>query len=191
MLTIKNYNDAVVDYFQSFFENTVWGAPNEAFKNAAMREESKDKVQLPLISVYRTEIGLDTRNFALFKRGHITNISANKIERERVLPLVLSYQADIWASNSDQCTQLFSEVLFRTIDKPLVPVHFDGIEEKLDANLVLLDIVDNSDTSQISTRGRLYRYTIVYQMNAHIVKIVENDRINIVPEFFTYDGREI
>ena len=104
---------------------------------------------------------------------------------------MLSYQADIWASENAQAAQLLSEVLFRTLDKPMFPVKCDGMEEPIQKHLQLLDVIDNSDSSQISTRGRLHRYTIVYQVDGHIAKLIENDRIFIVPEFYSYDGKEL
>ena len=190
MLTILNYDNALVDYFSSFYKYIVYGAPNVAFKNAGMK--FGDKVPLPLISIYRSEIGLASlRNFPLFKKGNITNLNNCIVERERILPLNLSYQVDVWGSDLDQTTQLFCEVLFRTLDKPLFPVNHDGMEEALQKNLQLLDIIDNTDSSLISTRGRLNRYTLVYQVDAHIAKIVENDRIFIVPEFYSYDGNKL
>ena len=190
MLTFRNYDEAVIEFFKSFYEHSVYGSPAVAFKNAAM--VYGDKVPLPLISVYRSELGLGSqRNFALFKRGNITNVTDKTVSRERILPLMLSYQADIWASENAQAAQLLSEVLFRTLDKPMFPVKCDGMEEPIQKHLQLLDVIDNSDSSQISTRGRLHRYTIVYQVDGHIAKLIENDRIFIVPEFYSYDGKEL
>lgn len=190
MLTIQNYDQAVVDYFKSFYETTVYGSPEVAFKNAAL--QYKDKVPLPLISVYRSELGLaPIRNFPLFKRGNITAVSESTVSRERILPLTFIYHADVWATKASQAAQLFSEVLFRTIDKPLFDVAFDGIEPKIQANLILTEIVDNTDSTQISTRGRLNRYTLIYQVDGHISKLIENDRIFIVPEFYSYNGKEL
>lgn len=190
MLTILNFDDAVVDYFSSFFDYVVWGAPNVAFKNAAMKWD--DKVPLPLISIYRSELALASlRNFPLFKKGNMTGLSEKNVNRERVLPMMMSYQADIWGSDLEQATQLFCEVLFRTLDKPMIPVHLEGKEEPVMKELRLLDIVDNNDATQISSRGRLNRYSILYQVDGYIAKLVENDRIFIVPKFYSYDGKEL
>lgn len=190
MLTISNYDTAVVEYFESFYDNVVYGSPSVAFKNAAMK--NNDKVKLPLISIYRSDLSLTSlRNYALFKKGNISAISEDKVTRERILPITFSYQADIWASTTYVAAQLFSEVLFRTLDKPTVLVHHDGFKVPIEKYLRVTDIIDNSDATQISTRGRLNRYTIIYQLDGHIAKIVENDRIYIVPEFYSYDGKEL
>lgn len=187
MLTIDNYNVGVKGYIKKLFDNTVWGNPSEAFKNAA--REGGDKLSLPLVSVYRSDLGLAaSRNFAAFKTGAPIKVTETKVTRERVLPFILSYQIDVWAVEEETATALFSELLFRLIDEPAVPIQHPGMEEPVINYLEVIEVMDNSDISQIATRGRLHRYTIICQMNAHIAKIVEKDRIYIIPEFYTFDG---
>ena len=104
---------------------------------------------------------------------------------------MLSYQIDIWATESSVAMELFCELLFRLLDSPAISVQHQGMEEPLVKYLDILEVMDNTDTSQISTRGRLSRFTIVTQLNAHIAKLIENDRIFIVPEFYSYDGKSL
>lgn len=189
MMTIDNFDEAVVEYFESFYDYCIWGKTNEAFDKAAVKWG--DQIPLPLISLARTELGLASlRNFALFKRGQMVGLSQTKVQRERILPMSMTYQADIWSDNLKQCTQLFSEVLFRTLDKPVIEVKFDNgaIDTK---EIRLMDVVDNNDSTQISTRGRLYRFSIIYQVDGYIVKQIENDRIFIVPSFYTYEHKDL
>lgn len=189
-MSITNYDKGIVKYFEDIYENVVWGDPNTAFKNNAMKHE--DKVLLPMLSVYRPEIMLDPSiNFAQLKKGAALEIDQFSVTRERTLPLILSYQLDVWATGNDQAAALFAEVLFYTMDKPGVPIEISGADNPVIQYLTITDVVDNTDTTQIASRGRLCRFTILYQIRAHIVKLEKNDRIKVVPEFYTYDGKQL
>ena len=190
MLTFKNYDEAVVNYFRDLYEWSVYASPDNAFHAAGMAFD--DKVPLPLISVYRSDFSLNPiRNTALFFRGRTLAISDEKIEKERILPLLFSYQMDLWGDNDSVVNQLFSELLFAVIEDPLIKVHHDGYEEIKESNLVLTEIQNNSDSIQYSTRGRLYRLTAIFQVMAYIAKIEERTRIYVVPQFFDFDGKKI
>ena len=190
MLTFKNYDEAVVNYFRDLYEWSVYASPDNAFHTAGMTFD--DKVPLPLISVYRSDFSLNPiRNTALFFRGRTIAISDEKIEKERILPLLFSYQMDLWGDNDSVVNQLFSELLFAVIEDPLIKVHHDGYEEIKESNLVLTEIQNNSDSIQYSTRGRLYRLTAIFQVMAYIAKIEERTRIYVVPQFFDFDGKKI
>ena len=190
MFTLLNFDHAIETWCKERYTYSVWGDPSTAFKNAGM--EFGDKVPLPLVSVYRSDLNLaNSRNFALFKTGNINSITTDKIRRERILPVLMSYQIDIWASAYDQAVQMFSELLFRIMDNPKVTVRMDGEKEAYDTYFNVTEIVDNSDTSQISTRGRLNRLTIITQVDGYIMNSYESDRINIVPEFRDFSGNEL
>jgi hypothetical protein len=183
----------VKNYLDRFYDNVTQGAPHEAFKNNAI--ENEDKVKLPLISFFRSEIALDPTNFALFKRGRATHVTRkdaiDTIHRERILKFQLSYTIDVWATNPDQAIGLFSELLFSIMDEPGVPVIHDGIVDPLVNYLRVTDIMDNTDTASIASRGRLSRFSIVFQLSAHIAKLEKSDRILIVPEFYTFWNGEL
>lgn len=190
MLTFKNYDEAVINYFRDLYEWSVYASPDNAFHVAGMAFD--DKVPLPLISVYRSDFSLNPiRNMALFFRGRTLAVSQDKIEKERILPLLFSYQMDLWGDNDAVVNQLFSELLFAVIEDPLIKVHHDGYEEIKESNLVLTEIQNNSDSIQYSTRGRLYRLTAIFQVMAYIAKIEERTRIYVVPQFFDFDGKKI
>ena len=190
MLTFKNYDDAVVNYFKSLYDWSVYASPENAFNIAGMN--FGDKVPLPLISVYRSEFGLNpVRNTALFFRGRTLAISEDKINKERILPLLFSYQMDLWGDVDAVINQMFSELMFAVIEDPLITIDFDGFEEPYKANLVLTEIQNNSDSIQYASRGRLYRYTAIFQVQAYIAKLVEKDRIRVVPQFYDFSAREL
>ena len=154
MLTFKHYDDAVINYFKDLYDWSVYASPERAFEIAGMN--FGDKVPLPLISVYRSEFGLNpVRNTALFFRGRTLSLSEDKINKERVLPLLFSYQMDLWGDNDAIINQMFTELLFAVIEYPLITLICDGFDEPYKANLVLTEIQNNSDsiTETISVSG--------------------------------------
>jgi ABC-type molybdenum transport system ATPase subunit/photorepair protein PhrA len=66
-----------------------------------------------------------------------------------------------------------------------------GFDEPYKANLVLTDIQSNSDSIQYSSRGRLYRLTAIFQVQAYIAKLEERARIKVEPQFFDYEGKKL
>lgn len=190
MLTFKHYDEAVIKYFRDLYDWSVYASPENAFHTAGMTFD--DKVPLPLISVYRTEFTLNPiRNNALFFRGRTLSVSEDKVNKERILPLIFSYQMDLWGDNESIVDQMFSELLFAVIEDPLITLICDGFDEPYKANLVLTDIQSNSDSIQYSSRGRLYRLTAIFQVQAYIAKLEERARIKVVPQLFDYDGKKL
>ena len=190
MLTFKHYDDAVVNYFRSLYDWSVYASPDNAFNVAGMTFD--DKVPLPLISVYRSEFALNPyRNTALFFRGRTLEISEDKINKERILPLLLSYQMDLWGDKDATVNHMFSELLFAVVEDPLITLECDGFKEPYQANLVLQEIQNNSDSIQYASRGRLYRLTATFQIQAYIAKLEERPKFTVVPEFFDYVGKQL
>lgn len=190
MLTFKHYDEAVINYFKDLYDWSVYASPERAFEIAGMN--FGDKVPLPLISVYRSEFGLNpVRNTALFFRGRTLSLSEDKINKERVLPLLFSYQMDLWGDNDALINQMFTELLFAVVEYPLITLICDGFDEPYKANMVLTEIQNNSDSIQYSSRGRLYRYTAIFQVQAYVAKLEEKARIQVVPQFFDYSARKL
>ena len=190
MLTFKHYDDAVVNYFKSMYEWSVYASPENAFNIAGMN--FGDKVPLPLISVYRSEFALNpNRNNAAFFRGRTIEVTENKADKERILPLIFSYQMDLWGDDDNQISQMFSEILFSVIEDPLITLKIDGFKEPHSANMVLTEIQNNSDTIQYTSRGRLYRFTAIFQVYAYIIKLEERKRFKVEPQFFDYSAKKI
>lgn len=190
MLTFKHYDEAVINYFKEIYDWSVYASPDNAFQVAGMTFD--DKVPLPLISVYRSEFALNPyRNTAAFFRGRTLSISDEKVNKERILPLLFSYQMDLWGDNDSIITQMFAELLFAVIEYPLITLVCDGFNEPYKANMVLTEVQNNSDSIQYSTRGRLYRYTAIFQVQAYIAKLEERSRIQVVPQFFDFNSTKI
>ncbi len=190
MLTFKHYDDAVTDYFKRIYEWTVFSSPDSAFHTAGLN--FGDKVPLPLISLYRSEFALNpSRNTALFFRGRTLNVTETKINKERILPLLFSYQVDFWGDHEAQLSQMLSEVLFCTIEDPIIKLNMDGFDKPYEANMVLQEVQNNSESIQFSSRGRLYRFTATFQIQAYIAKLEERERAYVVPTFYTYDGKRL
>lgn len=189
MLTFKQYDDAVISYFRDLYDWSVYASPDRAFEVAGMTFD--DKVPLPLISVYRSEFALNPyRNTALFFRGRTLEVTEETVQKERILPLLLSYQMDLWGDKDGVVNHMFSELLFAVIEDPLIKLDCDGFKEPYKANLVLQEIQNNSDSIQYSSRGRLYRLTATFQVQAYIAKLEERQRVTIVPEFYDFNAKK-
>lgn len=190
MLTLENYDIGVKNFIKARYKNTVWGNTQDAFSNAA--KEFGDKVYYPLISVFRSDMALGTNvNYANLRSGRVIETTPTKVKKEKVIDFLLSYEIDIWSTESSKGMELFCELLFRLKEKPVIEIPHQGMDAPLIKYPTVTEIVDNTDTSQILTKGRLSRFTILMQMNAHIAKLVEDDRINIVPEVGDFSGRRI
>ena len=190
MLTFKHYDDAVINYFRGLYDWSVYASPDRAFEVAGMTFE--DKVPLPLISVYRSEFALNPyRNTALFFRGRTLEVSEDSVTKERVLPLLFSYQMDLWGDKDSVVNHMFSELLFAVIEDPLITLEPDGFKEPYKANLALQEIQNNSDSIQYASRGRLYRLTAIFQVQAFIAKLEERPRAFVVPEFYDFKSKKL
>ena len=190
MLTFKNYDDAVIDYFKKIYQWSVYAQTDRAFQVAGM--EFGDKVPLPLISVYRTDFALNPfRNTPLFFRGKTLALTETKVNKERVFPMLFNYQVDVWGDDHDVVAQLYSELLFAVTEMPIITVDFAGSREPLEAHLSIIEVNQNNEPSQIATRGRLYRYSVTYQVHVYIIKQEEHDVIRIVPQFFDFDANKL
>lgn len=189
MLTFKQYDDAVINYFRDLYDWSVYASPDRAFDVAGMTFD--DKVPLPLISVYRSEFALNPyRNNALFFRGRTLELTEDTVHKERILPLLLSYQMDLWGDKDAVVNHMFSELLFAVIEDPLITLECDGFKEPYKAALAIQEIQNNSDSIQYSSRGRLYRLTATFQVQAYIAKLEERKRVTVVPEFYDFNAKK-
>ena len=186
MLTLKNYDHAVVNFLKDFETaniNIVWGTPAEAFQNSALA--NNDEIKLPLISVYRSDLALyESQNDPLFRRGSTVKVNMPEMfmDKERVLMFQMTYVVDIWAIDPEQCAAIFAEMLFMMLDDPKVLVRHEGVPYEIGNYLKITDIADNTDSISQSDRGRLNRYTITFQLPAHIAKLERHQLRKIVPE---------
>lgn len=179
-LKLGVYNEAVTKYAQSIFKNSVWGRPTEAFKHAKLKSPS-EQLQLPMISVYRSGLKFDLPvNYKALKNGFVKGYTADIVTRERILPIKLEYTFDCWATEEDDCLDLFSELLFYIYDNSSIDIKRGQYDFK--SQLIVTDIVDNADITFDVSAGRLCRFSIVTEMFAHISKVEDNDRIYIIPQ---------
>ena len=186
-MNIVQYDKGVVNYFIEIFDNTVYGTPQNAFRQLALKSKD-EKIMLPALSVYRTDILFEgNANFAQLKQGHRISVGKTVIAKERTLPLVLNYQVDCWGRDQDTSSGLMSELLFRMFDKPGVTVRPEGAPNEIVNYITVSEIVDNTDFSMDVTKGRLARNSILFKLRATLYKYEETDRIYIKPSFHTFD----
>lgn len=181
-MNIKTYDVAMFNYIKEKYDNTVWGTPTNAFKNLAMT--NNEKVLFPLMTIYRSGMQAGTVNFPLLKRGNRVVVGMTEIEKERILPLILTYELDLWARDDDTGLNFLTEVLFSLNDSPTVSITSNDLRNSIEKYVQITDILDNSDLSMQITRGRVFRYTIMLQLDAHIAKIEKSPRIYIKPTLY-------
>ena len=190
MLTFKNYDVGITSYFKSLYEWSVYASPDRAFQQVAL--EFEDKVPMPFIAINRTEFALNPiRNTSAFFKGRFLSVTDEKVAKERMFPILLTYQVDVWGDDHEVAAQLFSELLFGVNESPLFKVECDALRDPFYATMILTDVNDNSEPSQIASRGRLYRYSMTYQVQASILKFEERDRIHVIPQLFDYRGNKL
>lgn len=176
-MNIVQYDTAVNDYFKKIFTNTVFASPGEAFRRNA---EANDIVRLPMVSVFRESLMLgELFNFAFFKKGEFINVTEESMDRLRGLPIILKYQVDIWAASAEVGLGLFSELIFEIQDSPKINVTIPKTIETHDCNFRVMDIIDNTDLSLEISKGRLYRYTIMIELQGFIFKLVNSVPLTI------------
>jgi hypothetical protein len=164
---ITLFDNAFTDYYVGVYANTLYSPPDWAFKESAKRNNGQ--VQLPLISLWRLgyAIDWDMYNAPLHRRGIPVwqDRTPGNITSARGLPMLVSYQLDVWAQTRQILDILVREVLFYTADKPEISVTFQQVEETQSfAFRIEEGPIDNSDITSFESVGYVYRntFTIIF-----------------------------
>lgn len=173
------YDEAIVNDLKNSINNneevaTIVNAsgsdssdPNASIMIAAQMEN--DVIQFPLVTVYRKsnmDIDSDRWNFSRLHKGvqAVIDHKTNNIYNERSIPIKLSYEISVMASNTADIDELIRELIFKysymyylTIDLPY------EADRKVRFGLVLdvdSGIERGSGTMEYLTEGQVYRSTI-------------------------------
>lgn len=186
-MSIPLYDDAVIEKFESVFENVVFSEPDRAFNRSAEKRgvQGEDvEVKLPLISIYRENytIDLERNNLRWRKRGRKVGLNdeETKAEMAESLPVRIDYQLDVWAKGRREVDFLTVELLFWMLDNPEIQLDlsedFDDFSPYF--NWKLEDVTDNSDIMSFEDRGKYYRVTIPFYFDEAMV--FRPDRLKVV-----------
>lgn len=181
---IELYDRAVVAYLKEINPKVVFCPTDLAeYTITKMQNVSADRIPYPFINVYRDpDIPIDWSRYSSHtRRADFTRLSSTP-EGSRTaryvhsIPVTLSYQADIWATKSTDVLELSQSLLLKlTITNPIlyVPINPDGENGRFCIEEV--ELVDNSDIESEEDKGRLYRHTFTFTIDARI-KLVKDVR---------------
>ena len=181
---IELYDRAVVSYLREISPKVVF-APTDLAEYTISKKYNipEDRIPYPFISVYRDpHIPIDWSRYSSHTiRSDFTKLSSTS-EGSRIaqyvhsIPVTLSYQVDIWGVKSTDILELSQSLLLKlTVLNPVlyVPMNPEGTNGRFCIEGV--DLVDNSDIESEEDRGRLYRHTFVFTIDARI-KYVRNEK---------------
>lgn len=181
---IEIYDRAVVKYL-SEVNNKVVYSPTDLAEYTITKKYNvpEDLVPYPFISVYRDpNIPIDWSRYSSHTIGadfvRLSSTSDGKRTARYVhsIPVTLSYQVEIWGVKSTEVLALSQELLLKlTIKNPVLfaPINPEGENGRFyieDVNLV-----DNSDIESEEDRGRLYRHTFTFSIDARIKYVRDVD----------------
>lgn len=185
------YDKAVYDLIHGLYDEVFIGSPDEIMSINAKKHNGK--VVLPFIGIYRLpdlNINLDIYNDSFIRRGYHGKTTDSNIEfpNQTVamygLPVTLQYQIDVYAQKRDVCDGITTELMIFLKQNPYVNVQIMDMGEVCqEFNFDLEEsVVDNTEISEFSENGRLYRLTLTSNItDAVIYKI---DRYNKVDKIY-------
>lgn len=168
------YDNAVVeDLKKSFNPNNVPNPvvsvidPENAIGLAAQVQE--DKIQFPIVALTRNdpvEIDEDLRNFTKTKKGVATTFDNehNIIYSERSMPIKLSYELSVFATNTADMDEIIREILFKYSSMYFLTITIPYESKRRVRFGIVADIGNgihiNSTSSTYVAEGKLYGSSI-------------------------------
>lgn len=183
MTDIEIYDRGIYEYLSYISPNIVYAPNSIAHRKIAEYEKNKDLTPWSFISYYRDpsfEFDTDRMNFTSMRLGQITqfDVDASKSEQYityvRDIPVNLTYQVDIWAAKATTVLELATKLVSQLqMKSPVLKVPMNpGGEE---ARFYFLDITwnDNSDIENEQDKGKIYRHTFTFKVDARIKLVRE------------------
>jgi len=125
-LSVYHYDDGLLYKFKSAFKNTVLSPTDRAFQRCAEIPPKKGEVTFPLLSIYRENYTLQMAQFDMHSRMRGRKVKyenyAREVTMEKMIPLRIDYQLDLWSKNQRNVDKLLEEILFWVTNDPAVEV---------------------------------------------------------------------
>ena len=165
-MSLSIYDDALGKKLKKLFPNVVGASTDEAFSAS----EDKGKVKLPLISFYRISNPIDTQTYNMPEafRGRVLKRSEFDGDVGMTLPVLITYQIDIWATSRRICDEIFTELVFYLIRNPNIQISVPKQSSPQDFAMVLQDTENSTELSEFDTIGRIYRSTLTYEVSGKL-----------------------
>lgn len=171
-MSLKSYDIALLEKIKRVFPNTLITSESNALLLSG-RGDKNLEVNLPLITFDRINNQLAMREFGndpMVRRGRMVKDET----RVSSYPINITYQIDIWSDKRVEVDDIWRELVHFFYIDPEVSVKFDGIDEKEDFPLMLLDTDNTTDVTNFSESGRLYRQTISTEINQAKMMFVDD-----------------
>lgn len=183
MTDIEIYDRGIYEYLSFISPNIVYAPNSIAHRKIAEYERNEDLTPWAFISYYREstfEFDTDRLNFTSMRLGNLNRFEVEPdanlqhLRYVQDIPVNLTYQVDIWAAKAvtalEMAIKLVTQLQMRA---PVLKVPMNPEGE--DARFYFLDITwnDNSDIENEEDKGKIYRHTFTFKVDARIKLVRE------------------
>lgn len=186
-MSLLNYDKAVFGKISGVYDEVIFASPDESFKQNALKHDGR--VLLPFISVWRLpEFSINRMSYNDSRVRHGSNIRMGTLPNSplrsaRGVPVMLTYQLDIYSNKRTTCDGIASELLLNLLETPYVDVSIEGLDKPFTQQfeIVVSDSVnDNTSVSDFEDTGRIYRLTIEIVLNEAVIYRIDKYDKNLV-----------
>lgn len=179
-MSLSLYDEALQRKLKEVFPNVVGASTEEAFSAS----QEGGKVRLPLISFYRISNPVDnaTYNMPEAFKGRLASRRGDLADREMTIPIIITYQIDIWGTSRKVVDEIFTEFLYFMLRKPNLEIKLPTSDTKFDFSMILQDSENSTELSDFESIGRIYRSTLTYEVSAKLFYL-EKASTNLIREF--------
>lgn len=168
-MSVRYYDEALVNKIQKWVKdpNMRILKPNETARLfQIISDQTNDKpISLPLIAISRdpeVEV-LATNKKALSYSGKVLDRNAKKYISLDAIPIVVSYQLDIYTKEFSEGDEYLRNFIFNFINHPKLTINipYNDVNLSHDSNVrIMSTIEDTSDVPQRLFSGQFTRWTI-------------------------------
>lgn len=159
---LELYDFALKRKLETLFENVIMAPPEQAFD----RSNKEGKVKLPLVSAYRLS---NPPNWEYFNHNEAFFGRYNQRTREAYIltqgiPVLITYQIDIWAYERFHADGIYREILFYFLQNPNLKIDIPTADQQFDFVMQLTDVETATDYDNTPERNMIHRYTMTYEV---------------------------
>ena len=96
----------------------------------------------------------------------------------KAISMDISYQIDIWANTRVECDQIYEELLFYMQLEPNLSIEIPT-QGQQDFALALTDVDMATEVTSFAEQGRLYRYTLTYELQDANIFLQERRKVPV------------
>jgi hypothetical protein len=197
-MSLLLYDKAIFKKLVGVYDEVIFGSPDEAFRINASKNDGR--VLMPFISVWRlNDFSINrvvyndkrVRDGARIRMGNDLN---SPIRFSRGIPVMLTYQIDVYSNKRITCDGIASELVLALSENPYVDVIVEGVDGRSftqQFGIVISDsIVDNTSISDFEDTNRIYRLTVEVVINEAIIYRIDKYNSKLVEKVLVDIGME-